>query len=132
VNSLGCTPVIASSGLPSFSGPDDFMITANNVLNRKVGIMIWSLTPNAVPFLGGTLCLAAPITRTPGQNSGGSPAPTLDCTGTYSYHLSQSYMISQLLPPGTKLHAQYWSRDKGFLSPNDIGLTNALSFVVFP
>jgi hypothetical protein len=135
VNSLGCTPVIASSGVPSLSGPDNFLITASNVLNGKPGIMLWSLTPSAVPFFGGTMCLAAPITRTPGQNSGGSAWPAQDCTGTYSYHFSQGYMVAQLLPPSTRLYAQYWSRDPGSgppSSPYNIGLTNALTFMICP
>lgn len=131
-NSAGCIPTISFSGFPSLSGTDDFHITASNVLNNKYGTMLWSLSQGAVPFLGGTLCLAAPITRTPGQSAFGTPPPVQDCSGTYTFHLSHSYMLSHLLPPGTKLYAQYWSRDKGFAAPNDIGLTNALSFVICP
>jgi len=134
-NSAGCVPSISYNGLPSYSGPDNFNITAASVLNGKPGIMLWSLTPGAVPFFGGTLCVAAPITRTPGQNSGGTPAPAQDCTGTYSYHFTQSYMLAQLLPPGTRAYAQYWSRDPGSGPPHtasNIGLTNALTFMICP
>ena len=135
LNSLGCTPTIDASGGcpagPSLTGPDDFHVTASDVLNNKYGIMIWSHGPNSLPFMGGILCLAPPIIRTPVQVSGGNPPPP-DCSGSYSYHFSQAYMSSWLLTPGTKLYAQYWSRDPGFAPPNNVGLTDGLEFVVGP
>ena len=131
LNSLGCIPSVASSGTPCLSGSDDFHITAASVLNNKVGIMIWSGAPNSLPFMGGILCLAPPIIRTPHQISGGNPPP-LDCSGTYSFHFSQAYMASKLIPAGTQLYAQYWSRDPGFAPPNNVGLTDGLEFVVGP
>lgn len=130
-NSLGCLPSIGSIGLPSQSGMDNFYVTASNVLNNKLGMMLWSLAPANNPFGGGTLCLLQPIVRTPAQNSGGSTSGT-DCTGTYSYHFSQSYMIQQLLAANTTIYAQYWSRDPGFVIPNNIGLTNGLRFTICP
>ena len=90
----------------------------------------WSLTADALPFLGGTLCLQSPITRTPIQTALGTQPPALDCTGTLSFHFSQSYMLERSLPPGTRVFAQYFSRDSGYALPNNIGLTNALSFVI--
>ena len=135
VNSLGCTPAIGATGgcptAPSLSGPDDYFITAENVLNNKPGIMIWSHGPNSLPFMGGILCVAPPIIRTPVQHSGGNPPPP-DCSGSYSYHFAQAYMASWFLTPGTKLYAQYWSRDPGFSPPNNVGLTDGLEFVVGP
>ena len=135
INSLGCTPSISYAGVPSFSGPDNFHVTASSVLNSKPGIMLWSLNQGAIPFFGGTLCVSAPITRTTGQSSGGTPVPAQDCTGAYSFHFSQTYMLVQLLPPSTRVYAQYWSRDPGSGPPhsaNNIGLTNALTFMICP
>jgi len=131
VNSQGCTPAIDYSGCPNLSDPDDFNITASNVLNNKYGIMIWSNAPNNLPFMGGVLCVAPPITRTPVQGSGGSSPPT-DCSGTYSFHFSQAYMASKLIPAGTQLYAQYWSRDPGFAPPENVGLTDGLEYLVGP
>jgi len=131
INSLGCTPTIGWSGSPSLSGPDNFHVTATNVLNRKLGIMIWSGARASVPLYGGTRCVASPIIRTPGQNSGGNPPPT-DCSGTYSFHFTQSYMSSHVLQVGSTVCAQFWSRDPGFSVPNAIGLTNGLEFVIAP
>ncbi|MBK8180620.1 MAG: hypothetical protein IPK67_17330 [Planctomycetes bacterium] len=105
-------------------------MTASNVLNRKPGIMLWSTQAGATPLGGGTLCLASPVIRTPGQASGGSPAPQIDCSGQYSFHFSHAYIQTYFLAPGQTIRAQYWSRDPGFAAPNNVGLTNALSFVI--
>src|SRR5260221_662483 len=132
VNSLGCTPTMvpASSG-PSISGPDDFYVTATNVLNNKTGILFWGTAPASVPFHGGIRCVAAPFIRTHAVNSGGNPPPN-DCSGTYRFRFSHAYMASNLLTPGDTIYAQYWSRDPGFPSPDNIGLTDALEFVICP
>jgi len=132
-NSLSCVPEIGWSGTPTTSGlTDDFFVTASNVINRKSGIMIWSTQPAVIPFGGGTLCVAPPIIRTPGQNSGGNPAPPLDCSGQYSFHFGHGYIQTYFLAAGQTLRAQYWSRDPGFASPNDIGLTDGLTFTLLP
>ena len=130
-NSLGCSPAMGYSGTPTLTGPDDFHVTATNELNNKYGIMIWSHGSNNLPFMGGVLCVAPPIVRTPVQDSGGN-TPPLDCSGTYFFHFSQAYMASKLIPSGMQLYAQYWSRDPGFLPPFNVGLTDGLRFVVGP
>ncbi len=131
-NSLGCLPSIGSVGLPSQSGPDNFYVTASNVLNQKSGMMIWGGAQASIPFHGGVLCIAPPIVRTPIQNSGGSTGAS-DCSGSYAFHFTQAYMAQQFLIGGySTVYAQYWSRDPGFAAPNSIGLTNALSFTICP
>jgi Tol biopolymer transport system component len=129
VNGLGCLPSIGSVGVPSASGPDSFYVTAGNVRNRKLGMMLWSLAPANNPFGGGTLCVHSTIHRTSGQSSGGSPTGD-DCTGTYAFHFTQAYMAQQHLGANTTVFAQYWSRDPGFAFPNNIGLTDALRFTI--
>jgi Tol biopolymer transport system component len=130
-NSLGCVPSTGSLGVPSQSGPDNFYITASNVLNNKSGMMLWSLASGSNPFFGGTLCVAPTIFRTPAQSSGGNPTGN-DCSGTYSYHFTQLYMLQHLLAGNTTVYAQFWSRDPGFPAPYSIGLTNGLSFTICP
>jgi hypothetical protein len=132
-NSAGCFPEIGWSGEPRLGGPtDNFRVTASNLLNRKPGMMIWSLTPASVPFAGGVLCVGAPVIRTALQASGGSPAPQVDCSGSYSFHFSHAYAAQYLLTPGQTVRAQYWSRDPGYGTPNNAGLTNALGAVLLP
>jgi Tol biopolymer transport system component len=131
LNSQGCIPAVASTGISSQGGPDNFFVTAINVLNNKSGILLWGGAQASTPFFGGTLCIAPPIIRTPLQSSGGNPPPS-DCSGTYSFHFSQAYMASHFLSAGSTVYAQYWSRDPGFVFPNNIGLTNGLQFTICP
>jgi glucose/arabinose dehydrogenase len=131
VNSLGCTPTIGSLGSASAGLPDDFVITAANVLNNKPGIVIWSTSAAASPFGGGTLCLQTPIHRLPATSSGGSPSGN-DCSGAYSQPITDAYMASHNLGAGAAAHFQVWSRDPGFAAPDNVGLTNALRVLVCP
>ena len=131
VNSMGCTPSIGYSGLPTLTGADDFVVSAATVLNQKKGVLLWGLVPSSIPFGGGTLCIQSPIVRNPGLNSFGNPGP-LDCSGSYSCAFDQQYMATQSLDAGTQVYAQYWSRDPGFAAPNKIGLTDGLQFTILP
>lgn len=133
-NSAGCVPQIASFGVPSVSAGAGFHVYATGVLNRAPGLLIYGSTGRAaLPFGGGTLCLASPIRRTPVQTSGGH-ATGVDCTGTYHVDFSAWIPLSAdpLLSAGATVNAQFYSRDNGFLSPDNIGLTNALEFTLVP
>ena len=44
--------------------------------------------------------------RTPVQDSGGSALPANDCSGAYTFHFSQSYMLGQSLSAGTTMSAR--------------------------
>jgi glucose/arabinose dehydrogenase len=131
VNSAGCTPQITSSGSATLGGADDFVLRANNVLNERPGMLIWSFAPAAIAFGGGTRCVAAPSVRTPLQDSGGSTSG-VDCTGAYAFALSDAAMASAGFSAGSPVYFQYWSRDSGFNAPNNIGLTDALRVLVCP
>jgi probable HAF family extracellular repeat protein len=131
VNSLGCTPAIDASGMASATSNQPFIVGASNVLNNKTGLVYYGYAALNAPFQGGTKCVATPTVRTPTQSSGGSISGN-DCSGTYSYDfnaLIQSAVNPQLTV-GTKIYAQYWSRDP--ISPSTTGLTNAVSFTIFP
>jgi len=130
-NSAGCTPVIGASGAALLSGPDAFRITAVNVLPGKVGLMMWGQASAALPFLGGTLCIAAPIKRVSGQTSIDAGL-TLACAGTYSFPFDQAYAAAQGITQGQTIFAQVWSRDPGFAPPQNVGLTNALQLTFCP
>jgi hypothetical protein len=130
-NSLGCTPSIFTTGTPSASGQGAaFRIRASSVLNQKPGLMLWSRSPASTSFGGGTLCVAAPITRTAAQNSQGTALPAQDCTGIYAFHFTPALMSQAGLVPGDDVYSQYWSRDPGFPPPNDMGLTGGAHWVV--
>ena len=132
VNSAGCLPEIDFDGCPSDSvSSDDFQVTAWNVLDGKPGIMIWSLTAAATPFYGGTLCVQAPIKRTPLQTAT-TGTSTYPCAGFYSFDFDRSYRQQKGIFAGDTVYCQYWSRDSGFAPPNGIGLTAGLQVTVHP
>ena len=130
-NSLGCVPAIRSTGDASLSGPDNFHLQASKVLNNKPGIFLWSYGPQANAFAGGTLCLAAPRVRGAPLSSGGSPVGS-DCSGLYSWHFSQAYMMQKKISAGAILYAQVWARDPGFAAPDNAQLSGGLVFPVDP
>jgi hypothetical protein len=125
-NSLGCVPHIFSTGTPSIAS-SNLRVQAEQVLNKKQGILFWGAVPANLSFQGSRLCVQPPITRTPVQNSGGSASGN-DCTGTFSYQWTSAYMSSALLSPGVAVYCQYWYRDPA--DPYTTGLTDALEFVV--
>jgi hypothetical protein len=131
MNSQGCVPSISYSGSASLSGSDNFFVGASDVINQRLGLLLWSRTPSATPFQGGTLCLHAPIVRTGMQNSGGNVG-VVDCSGQFQFHFSQSYMIANGLVAGTSLNAQYYYRDTSQSDGTGVGLTNALHFTIAP
>ena len=130
LNSAGCLPSIDWSGNPTLSGLDNLLVRATSVVNQQLGVQIWSLGSANVPFQGGTLCLASPVVRAPAANSGGTPTPAHDCSGTLSFPWTHAYMGTQGMLAGTSVFAQFWYRDP--LSSFGTGLTNALSFTLCP
>ena len=133
-NSLGCTPAIGTSGLPSATSGSPFLVTANTVLNNKNGLLFHGFTgPSNTPFLGGTLCVMPPLRRNAIMNSGGNPPPN-DCSGQYTVDFNALIQGGgdPLLVPGQSVHAQYWTRDPGIGDGSGAGLSDATSFFVGP
>jgi hypothetical protein len=133
-NSQGCLPAIAFSGTASLSSASPFLITASQILNSTNGILFYGFGSASIPFQGGTLCAGPPIRRTTLQNSGGTPPPALDCTGTYSFDMN-AYAQSGADPifgPGVEVSAQYWYRDPSDPTGFGTGLSDALGFVFHP
>ena len=133
VNSRGCIPEIGFEGAPVLGaqGELDFVVSASNVLNNQIGILVWSPTPAAVPFLGGVRCVGTPFVRSPVLATGGNPPP-LDCSGRLRFRFTAEYVADAGLRPFETVYAQFWYRDPGFAPPEDVGLTDALRFVLCP
>ncbi|MEO6711340.1 MAG: hypothetical protein ABI054_06650 [Planctomycetota bacterium] len=136
VNSLGCSPWIGFVGQSSAAAASGFKVQASNVLASKSGLFFYGLNGQAsTPFQGGTLCIQAPILRTPVGNSGGTSA----CSGQYALDFNAFAQGSlggapspALIVPGTAVCCQAWGRDPGLPAPNDTSLSNALRYVVLP
>ena len=132
VNSLGCTPVISTLGLPKEGGaPGSFWINAAQIRSQQPGVLFYGFLPDNAAFGGGFRCVAPPTTRTAAQQSNGSASGN-DCTGNFSYDMGGRIGsgIDPALVCGTIVYAQYWSRDPGFTPPNNIALTAGVRFVI--
>jgi hypothetical protein len=67
VSSVHCIPTIDAAGDVSLSGPDDLVVSAGQLRNNVMSKLIWSRSPNNLPFHGGTLCVAAAGRAHPGH-----------------------------------------------------------------
>ena len=132
-NSLGCTPSIGSSGVPSASSASPFLVTCTNVLNNKNGILFYGFTMDNNAFQGGWLCAAPPTIRTPLQNSAGNPPPD-DCSGTFSIDFNARIQsaVDASLVVGADVYGQYWSRDPALGTSSPTSLSNAIHFAIQP
>jgi len=132
VNSLGCTPQVGWTGTPSAASSAPFTITAADVLNHKSGVFFFGVNGRiAQPFLGGTLCVRAPVVRTPARSSGGSSGAS-DCSGVLSIDFAPFLepTLGTGLAPGVGVQGQWWYRDPQ--ASFTVGLSDALEFLVQP
>ena len=137
LNSLGCLPQIGFSGTPSASAGQGFVVRGSLVRNRKTGLLFYSLNGRQnSPFQGGTLCVAAPIRRTPALSSLGSTTGN-DCTGVFLIDMNRfatgalgGSPPAALTVPGTAVNCQWWGRDSGFAAPNNTTLSDGLEYTV--
>ena len=130
---MGSVPPTLVAGGDESSQPGPFLIQASNVLNHKLGVLFYGTDSSFTPFDGGTLCVAPPLHRTPGQSSGGNASGN-DCSGRLSFDFN-SYLHSGADPTigiGTTLSAQYYFRDPADPAGFGIGLTDALRFTICP
>jgi len=131
VNSLGCTPAISFSGSPKAIPSAPFLISANNFINQKTGLLFYSHIPATTAFQGGFKCAGDPVWRTEVLDSGGTTSGS-DCTGTYSLDFNARIQsaVDPSLVAGAEVFAQYWSRDPQTASTTS--LSNALRFLINP
>lgn len=129
VSGDGCLGRVAWSGTPSLSGPDDFWISVDDVSAQRLGIFFWGLAPAAIPFQGGTLCVAPPIQRTPVASTGGQQGPN-PCLGMMEHAFPQAALTAAGFTPGTRGFGQFWIRDP--LSSSGSALSNASWWTTAP
>lgn len=132
VNSLGCTPALATSGLPSTSAGNGFEIAASQMLNNQFAMLFYSTTAGAaIPFHGGTLCMQAPLERTFAVSTGGNPPPA-DCSGVpeIDFNAFVAGGSDPSLVAGVPVWCQFFSRDP--LARFGDSLSDAVVFSLAP
>ncbi len=133
-NSLACVPKIAATGFASASNPSPCVISASDVINHKLGVLIYGHSSSATPFEGGYLCVEPPFTRTVLTGSAGSSPPVEDCTGRFRVDFNALIQSGQdpTLVPDAEIYAQFWYRDLQDSSGFGTGLTDAVQFRIVP
>ncbi|MFT5477311.1 MAG: hypothetical protein ACI8Y8_002657 [Planctomycetota bacterium] len=134
VNSQGCLPILATMGDASFSDTTPFEITATMLINNRNGMLFYGLAGRAaVPFGGGTLCVAGPLLRAPIQRTGGNAAG-LDCSGSLSIDINALLQGggAATIMAGDQVNAQFFYRDPQHADGTGYGLTEGVEFVVLP
>ena len=131
LNSLGCEPLMDSSGTPSASSSAPFLVGAHGLLNQRVALLRYGFAPDRLPFAGGFSCIAPPYVALGGLSTGGSTSGN-DCSGAPSFDFNARIQggLDTRLVPGTVVEAQYLYRDP--LASSGMGLTDALQFVIEP
>ncbi len=130
VNSQGCLPQSEASGYASPAGGAALELAVSMVLNNKPGLFLFGKLRAATPFMGGTLCVAAPIQRSSGVNSGGSPGAS-NCSGVLRFTIDANWIQHFGWQPGQRIDVQAWYRDPQHPDGTSSGLGAALEFSVW-
>lgn len=133
-NSQGCLPALSFTGFASMTDTTPFVISADNLVNRRFSTLMLSLAGrNNAPFQGGTLCIGAPFTNAPVQLTGGTPMG-LDCSGTYTLDFND--YLQTVAPTGfvagAVVNGQVFFRDPDNADGTGYGLTDAIEFTILP
>jgi hypothetical protein len=135
VNTNGCEPAIGFTGTSSASQASGFVVSTTDLVNQKLGILLYGVNGSAAtPFAGGLRCITPPVRRTVSASTGGSSLPASDCTGTIAVDMNAfaagvfGNPSPALSVPGTHVHCQVWARDKS----SKVQLSNALQYFVQP
>lgn len=118
ITSNGNLATIGSTGSPSFA-TNNFAVTGFSGLPGKNGIVFYGSNSNSQPFLGGTLCVATPLTR--------GPVFAFDPFGLHSEPVPIG-----VLDIGLTRYYQVWFRDPAQPDGTSVGLTDGLMVTFEP
>lgn len=112
-SSGGCVARCFANGDTSLSSPAPFHIDLNYAPNQASSAFFYGLAPTHAPYLGGVLCVAPPLRRTPLVSTGGAPPPTNDCSGLATFDLKARIAagVDPALVAGAELYLQWFVRD---------------------
>ena len=131
-NSAGCTATLSATGTATLTGPNDFVIHANDVINKRFGLMFWGTGATNLPWAGGTLCVAPPLIRMGAHFTGGAGPTGSNCNGQIHQLFSQVLMVNRGLMAGDTVAIQCWYRDPPHADGTGVAMTDALTFTICP
>lgn len=128
--SLGCTPTIWASGVPSLT-KGALTLSAMGLDNEQRGVLLWGTHPTSTPFRGTLHCIGPVLGRRALWTGGNSTATfgTADCSGSMRDTWNKQALQALGLVAGQTVHAQF-----RFASPGEPGggATDAIAFDVLP
>ncbi|HTF87625.1 MAG TPA: VCBS repeat-containing protein [Planctomycetota bacterium] len=137
LNSCGTLPAISFQGAPSASAASGFVLESSGARAGKQGLLLYGTNgPAALPFQGGTLCLAGPgIRRGPLVTAiGGSAGPVCDAVFRMDMNAFASGQAggnpsASLHTIGQHIQVQWWGRDSVAIGTL---LSDAIEYAVCP
>lgn len=127
VNSQGCAPSLLFHGAPSVSAGSGFVLRTTGLVPNTVGIYFYSKTgPASIPFAGGLLCVAPPLSRSSPVSFGGSGPCSGQLNLDFNVHIAGG--TDPGLVSGATVWIQAWARDNAAASK--VSMSNALRFTI--
>jgi predicted acyl esterase len=128
-NSAGCKPSIGIEGTASATFGAPCTLSALDVMPDKPGILLYGFDLTRKINAGGWLYIKQPLRRSPLLHStptGANPA----CNGVLAidFNLVIQSGNDPALVPGTRIYAQFWSRDPA--GAPTTSLSNAIEFLI--
>lgn len=130
-SSQGCVASMNWTGAPSATAGSGFVCTVSGLSPRRNAALLYSLLgPAAVPYPGGSLCLVAPLARTPIGTSQGVDR----CSGVFAFDFNAWIAggTDPALTNGQPVWIQCWSRDPLASATGTLNLSDAVFFVIDP
>ncbi|MBM3991227.1 MAG: DNRLRE domain-containing protein [Planctomycetes bacterium] len=128
----GCLPDLGWSGTPSASSASGFVVSLTQAPALRATSLVYTLAgPASTPFLGGTLCLATPLTRSAVQVTAGSGPAGCGASASLDFNARIAAGLDARLVAGAVVHAQWHLRDP--LNPaGSFAASDALRFALLP
>jgi hypothetical protein len=128
----GCAATIGWSGSPSASAGAGFVVALSQAPAARACSLVYTLSgPATTPFLGGTLCLATPLTRSAVQlTAGGGPAGC-GASAALDFNVRIAAGLDARLAAGAVVNAQWHLRDPQNAA-GSFAASDALRFTIQP
>lgn len=128
LSSVGCRSYPQVVGSASLTVGPELSLTAANLRPNRTGMFFWGLASAALPFGGGTMCVAAPRVRLPAGITIGDSG----CSGILATPMPRAYLSAQGLVAGSVFYAQAWVRDAAGSSANNIQMSAGVAVTLWP